>query len=507
MYWSLYKTIGLVKCLMCNIFRDHSLTKPCHNADLAYKNNSIKTGYENFCIKKGTLKFFPFKDFDFIGKRVVCQKCFQKFASLFSYKAHIGTSICVRTYTGPNSIYLKYKKKNQRSVQKTNKIKYGENFDSHEIKKNVVNPEMLNTLQTRNKVYSNNIIQKQNNLKEKAMNYSNEYNDKSSVKKPKGKRKKDIISYDVEVKRGRPEKLNGETAGSSNQNDNCSSGYIVVDIISNMKYLLAKFWTLFTKEFKSNFADINKYQYSTKYLNQCNKEKKGYLSAEENEIFLKIEELEYDFKFLFKYFKDMKEYSFNNEIQFILTKIRDKRDEIKQSLLKKTEMKRSIPDEGKENIKHTVKKNENVIEIEMNNIVFDKNEKCIGLWINNSYTVSKSINQINEDNFKKEPTSQDSFEDGLKPLTINKTPNITNSVKNHLNDLGLNNILNPTLNCENSRKIFTFVAENKLHRSEHLVKRSKSFVCTVCGLKFKEYKHFIKHDSIHKKAEKKIIIL
>jgi len=509
----------LICIIIFQIFRNHLLVKPCHNADLAYKNNSIKTGYEHFCVEKGTLKLLPFKDFDFSGKHVVCQKCYKKFASLFSYKAHVGTDICVKTYNGPNLIYLEYKNRNSRQGRKKNKRKPKEDFDGHEVKINVSNPEILNTLQTRKKVYTDNTIQKQNKVKEKSTNYSYEYNDEPSMKKPRGRPKKDNISNNVEVnlkKRGRPKKLNAVTFDSY-QIDNSSSSKIEIMEPFNMKYLLEKFWKLFSKEFKPKLVDINKHQYPTKHKNQYNKKKEGDLSAEENEIFLKIEELEYDFKFLFKQFKGKKEYPFNDEIQLILTTISEKRDKIKQSLLKKTDMKVSIPDEGKENIKHTLKKNKNETDIEINNKDCDKNEKCKGIWTNNSNTVSptitmkinddcKSINHINEDHFKKEPTSQDSFEDNLKTLIDDETQNTTNSVKNHLNDLGLTYIVNPTLNCKKCRKKFTSIAEWKLHRSEHLVKISASFLCSVCGLRFKMYKNFKKHINIHKKTENKISV-
>ncbi|XP_015368527.1 PREDICTED: uncharacterized protein LOC107164995 [Diuraphis noxia] len=536
---------------LCHLCPDHCylrnnlLVLPRHNADLVCKNNSIKTGYENFCIKKGPLKLLPFKDFDFIGKHVVCQKCCQKFASKFSYKAHVGTGICVRTYNGPNLIYLKYKNRNYRQVRKKNKKKSEEDFHGHDIKKNLLNPEMLNTLQTRNKVYSD-IIHQRNKVKEKPLNNSDKNNDEPSVKKPRGRPKKNIIVNDVKTnlkKRGRPKKLNSVTVDTLSQNDNSSSSNLEIDesekpkklnncslddafnnnvneggklqsLSSKMKYLSTKFWKLFNTEYKPKDIDINNYQYPSKHQIQYNEEKKGELSAEEKEIFLKIEELEYDIKFLCKQFQGKKEYPYNDELKLMLTKISEKRDEIKQSKLKKTDMKGSIPDEGKENIQRTLKMNENETEIEMNNIDFDKNDKCIGIWINNSNTVSpaltikmnggcKSINRTNVDNFKKESTSQDSFEDNLKTLTVEKTSNINDSVKNHLNDLGLNYIYNPVLNCKKCRKKFTSIAEWKLHRSEHLVKLNTIFLCKVCGLKFKMYKNFIKHVNIHKKAEQK----
>ncbi|KAL4113076.1 hypothetical protein QTP88_016767 [Uroleucon formosanum] len=527
------------------IFKNHLLVLPRHNADLVYKNNNVKTGYENFCIKKGTLKLFPFKDFDFIGKHVVCQKCCQKFASKLSYKAHVGTGICVRTYNGPNLIYLKYKNRNYRQVRKKNKRKSDEDFHGHDIKKNLLNPEMLNTLQTRNKIYSD-VIHQRNKVKEKPMNNSDKNNDEPSMKKPRGRPKKNIISNNLGNnlrKRGRPRKFKAMTVNSTGQNDNSSSSNMEIDeseepknlnncnlvdafnnninedgksqsLSSKMKYLSTKFWKLFKKEYNPEGVDINKYQYPTKHQTQYNEEKKGDLSAEEKDIFLKIEELEYDFKFLSKQFQGKKEYPYNDELKLMLRKISEKRGEVKQSELKKTDIKGSIPDEGKENIQHTLKRNENETELEINKINFDKNEKCIGIWINNISTVSpcitinindgcKSINRTNLDNFKKETTNQNSFEDSLKTLTMDKTPNTTNSVKNHLNNLGLNYMYNPKLNCGKCRKKFTSIAEWKLHRSEHLVKLNKNFLCKVCGLKFKMYKNYTKHVNIHKKIEQK----
>jgi len=482
---------------------------------------------------------FPFKDFDFIGKQVVCQKCCKKFASRFSYKAHVDTNICVRTYNGPNPIYLKYKNRKKRRFWKKKKIKSQKDFDDYEIKKNVLNAESLNTLQTRNKVYPDNIIQEQKKIKRNAMNNSNTNNYESSVKKPRERPKKCIISNNVEVnlkKQGRPKKLNAVTVDSSNQNSNSSSSNLEIDepeepkklnncslhyafnkntnengnlqsFSSKIEHLSAKFWKLFTKEFNPNVVDIHKYQYPTKC--QYNAEKNGDLLTEGNEIFLKIEELENDFKFLFKQFKGKREYLLNNEIELILTKIIEKCDETKQSLLKKTEIKGSIPNKSKENNKRTLRENKNETEIEMNNIDFDKNEKCKRIWIDNSNTVSsittikmndgcKSINHVDKDNSKKGPTSQDSLKD-FKTLTVIGFPNIFNSVRNRLDDLGSNYILNPTLNCKKCKKKFTSTAEQKLHFFKHQAKINKSFLCTFCGHKFKIYKNFRKHVNIHKK--------
>jgi len=387
---------------------------------------------------------------------------------------------------------------------------------------------MLNTLQTRNKCYSD-IIYQRNKVKEKPINNSNSNNDEPSVKKPRGRPRKNIISTDsnnsinnVELKkRGRPKKLNAITVDSSSQNDNSSSSNLEIDeseepkipssvddafnnninehgkttsLSSKMKNLSNKFWKLFKNECKSKNGDINKYQYPTKHqIQPTNEEKKGDLPAKEKNFFLQIEDLEIELKLLSKQFQDENENLYNDEIELMLTKISEKRNENKQSKLKKTDTnKESIPDEGKENIQCTLKKNETETEIEINNIHFD-GEKCIGIWLNNtnnSNTVCptitfkmndscKSINCTNVDNFKKESTSKDSIEDNFKTLTADKTPNFTNSVNNHLNDLGLNYIYNPILNCRHCSKNFTSIAEWKLHRSEHLVKLNKNFLCKI----------------------------
>jgi len=186
-----------------NISENHISILSHQYKDLFKKNNNVKTGYEDTCIKKGAVKYLPFKDFDFIGKNVVCQKCCQKFASRMSYRAHIGTSICIRTYNGPNLVYLKYKNRNSRRLRKKNKNKLIDDLH-HDIKKNLLNPEMLNTLQTRNNCYSD-IVHQRIKVKGKHSNNSNKKkNDYSSVKKPRGRPRKNI---DIEPKkRGRPKK-------------------------------------------------------------------------------------------------------------------------------------------------------------------------------------------------------------------------------------------------------------------------------------------------------------
>jgi len=338
------------------------------NVDLLNKNNAIKTGYENFCIKKGTVKLFPFKDFDFIGKHVVCQKCCQKFASKMSYRAHVNTSICVRTYNGPNLVYLKYKNRSTKQKWKKNKTKSVED-NAHDIKKNLLNPEMLNTLQTRNNCYSD-IVHQRNKVKEKQSNNSNK-NDESLEKKPRGRPRKNI---DVEPKRrGRPKKSNSVTidGDSSNSNDQSLNNNTESDegelkkskvisvcstddeynnnvnetkklqfFSSKMKILTDRFWKLVNTVW-TKAKDTDGFQNPSKSRDQmqCIKEeKKNDLAVKENEIFFNIGILENELKFLFKQCKDRNEYSYTEELKLMLSKLNEKRNEYNQSNVKKTEM-------------------------------------------------------------------------------------------------------------------------------------------------------------------------
>ncbi|XP_050528319.1 uncharacterized protein LOC126898384 [Daktulosphaira vitifoliae] len=114
--------------------------------DLFEKNNSIKTGYENFFLKKGLIKLFPNKDFDIVNKNIVCLKCYQQFPSKKIYRDHVGTIKCSIIPVEPNPIYLKYKYKPGRRKRLPNS--------------NFIDPEMLFTLQTRNKTYSSSINDK-----------------------------------------------------------------------------------------------------------------------------------------------------------------------------------------------------------------------------------------------------------------------------------------------------------------------------------------------------------
>lgn len=512
------------------------------NIDLLEKNNSIKTGYENFCIKKGTVKLLPFKDFDFIGKHVVCQKCCQKFASKMSYRAHVSTNICVRTYNGPNLVYLKYKNRNIKQKWKKNKTKSVEDIHAHDIKKNLLNPEMLNTLQTRNNCYSD-IVYQRNKVKEKPINSSNK-NDEPFVKKPRGRPRKNV---DIEPKRrGRPKKPNSVIVDvdSSSQDDNNLNntesdeaklkGPRIVSVCSvddefnnnvnetqkleffssKMKILTDRFWKLVNTVW-TQVKDTDGLQNSSKNHEQIlynKEEEKDKLAVKESEIFQNIEILENDLKFLFKQCKDKNEYSYTEELQLMLSKLNEKRNEYNQSKLKKTEMNNgTTTDKGKENIQCALRKNEDEIEKNTNK----KETRVVETWLNNDKmdTVSPSMSVISNDNCESnncidvinlndDSTSLDSFEKNTKTYTEEVTMNCMSSIKNHLNKLDVNYLYGSTLVCKMCNKHFESVVEMKMHRFEHLNMANKKLLCKICGLKFKEFKNFVKHVNQHGKSER-----
>lgn len=506
------------------------------------KNNNIKTGYENFCIKKGTIKLYPFKDFDFIGKQVVCQKCCQRFVSKMSYKAHVGTSICIRTYNGPNLVYLKYKNKNCRRITKKNKNKPVEKQNAHDIKKNLLNPEMLNTLQTRNNCYSDAVLQR-NTVKEKQKNGSNK-NDDPSVKKPRGRPRKNIEEKDTEhipKKRGRPKKSITITIDSSSQNDN-SSDYnpenneselkeLKIDRINNvnntynnaelgklqyfsskMKVLTDRFWKIIDTVWT---PDTNVYQNHIEHHDKMqfikDEKKKVELSVREKDIILNVEVLENDLKFLSKQCKDKSDYSYTEELELMLTKLGEKRNEYNQSKVKKTDMNNgSTASKGKENIQCILGENEDESEKNENKIDFSKSETN-GIWVTNDNstvinpTISIKLNNdcIDVDNLNEESTNEDNLEDNLgTSLTEDVTLNCMNSVKNHLNNFDFNHRYGSKLACTICTRHFGSIFEWKMHHYEHLDLMKKKFLCKVCGLKFKMYKNFIKHVDTHSEKEK-----
>lgn len=519
--------------------------------NLFEKNNNVKTGYENFCIKKGCIKLLPFQDFDFIGKNVVCQKCCQKFASKMSYKAHVGTDICVRTYNGPNLIYLKYKNKNGRRVRKKNKNKSMEDLIGHDIKKNLLNPEMLNTLQTRNNCYSD-VVHQRNKVKEKHR-ISPSKSDEPAVKKPRGRpRKNNVIEPEPRSgeprKRGRPKKFIpvsvdsfSETDNSLTNNleshdsesnepriDNCSvddaynnnlneSGKETL-LSSKIKILSEKFWNIINSVWRPD-TDTVGYQHSAEYLDQTQsiKEKTivdSLVPHKISDIFYIIDALENDLKLLYKQFQSKNEYSHQKEVELMLSELIKKRNEFKQSKSKTDKINESTTDKGKENIHCSIMESEEEIERTINKIDYNTTEN-VENWLNNDMrdTVSPTMTIIMNDdcessmstdiNSLEKESSNDSFEDNIETLIEDITPKYSNSVNNHLNNVDLNYISNPMLNCRICGRYFASIAEWKIHSSEHLPLINKQFLCTICGIKFKMYKNYRKHINVHRKMERK----
>lgn len=558
--------------------------------DLLNKNRSIKTGYEHFCLKKGTVKLFPFKDFDFIGKHVVCQKCCQKFASRLSYRAHVGTDVCVRTYNGPNLVYLQYKNRNCRQTRKKNKNKPVKDSLSHDIKKNLLNPEMLNTLQTRNNCYSD-IVHQRNKVKQKIVNSSIK-NEEPSVKKRRGRPRK-IIEVEPK-KRGRPKKLNVVTDDSSNNNSNSldnslesnDTSYKIGRIVSvhsvtdkssqinnsldnnlkldthqnndtekqigkivsvrsvadnmssqNLNQYDSKFQRF--RNFKSNSSEkklttiINVHSVADTYNNNVDEiwkqnalfskykiltdrycklviadhEEEEKSDGSGKELFYKLDVLENDLKLNCEQFEEINVYMYSREIDSMLLKIDEKRNELKNTL-KKTDMNSgSTTNKGKENIQCTIKKNED--EIEINKIDFDQNDQCIGVWINDGNGTPTmvledncdSIECLDSEDIKKKSASDDDFEE---TSTDNSTQLCPHSA-HRLNNVNLNYFCSPPLKCKICGRNFASIAEWKMHHSEHLTMVNDKFLCKICGLKFKMYKNFVKHINDHRKNEQNII--
>lgn len=556
--------------------------------DLLNKNKNIKTGYEHFCLKKGNIKLFPFKDFDFIGKHVVCQKCCQKFASRLSYRAHVGTDVCVRTYNGPNLVYLQYKNRNCRQTRKKNKSKPVKDSLSHDIKKNLLNPEMLNTLQTRNNCYSD-IVHQRNKVKQNIVNNPIKNDDEPSVKKRRGRPRK-IIEVEPK-KRGRPKKLNvviddssslnsnsldnslesntsykigrivsvhSVVTDKSNQNNNClgndvklgthknndsekQMGKIVsVRSVTDMSSQNLNHYDSKLQRF-CNFNDaenklttiVNVHSVADTYNNNVDEiwkqnalfskykiltdryfklvitdhEEEEKSDGSGKELFYKLDVLENDLKLNCERFEEINVFKYSKEIDSMLLKIDEKRNELK-NMLKKTDMNNgSTTNKGKENIQCTVIKNED--EIEINKIDFDANDKCIGVWINDGNGTPTmilendcvSIDCLDSEDIKKKSASDDDFEETSADNSTQLCPHSTH----RLNNVNLNYFCSPPLKCKICGKNFASIAEWKMHHSEHLTMVNEKFLCKICGHKFKMYKNFVKHINDHRKTEQNII--
>lgn len=531
--------------------------------DLLAKNSSIITGYENFHLEKDNVKLYPSKDFDFVDKHVVCLKCYQDFDSRLSYIDHVGTDICVQTYDERNSVYLKFKKRRKcRQVRKKNKNKSMEDIHSHDLKKNLLNHEILNTLQTRNKCYSDYVLSSPKKVRAKR---GNDSNDEPLVKKPRGRPKKNV---DAEPKkRGRPKKVNAKTADIPNnislnnslQNDetafnnslpvSCVAGSsnnkieeLKKETLSvGMKNVTEKFWKVFNTDWKHDNIEGNKKSFEQLDQIKLDLEVRKIDSSVIKDVYFNLEGLKNDLKLLQEQLlKQGKNKCYKNELESMLSKLEEKHNDFKHNELKKIDTHiDSTTDKGKENIVHCLIKHindETQINLsEMN----DNEEKCIGKWLNGdirgniSPTISIMMNDccepmetieyvdnehfkdnltieyVNEEDFEEDMsieylnvddlTSKDMFEDNLETLTEDMNQNDSSSVHSHLNHEDLSYIYNPILGCKICGSCFVSIAEWKMHRSEHLALENN--MCKICGLKFKMYKNYIKHIKTHSKIK------
>ncbi|XP_050433417.1 uncharacterized protein LOC126841134 isoform X2 [Adelges cooleyi] len=412
--------------------------------DLSDKNNSIKTGYEDFQITKGSLKLYPVRDFDFIGKHVVCQKCCQKFASKLSYRAHVNTDICTRTYNGPNLIYLNYKFKHGRQRRKKNsKSRFLEELNGHHLKKNLLNPEMLNTLQTRNNCYSDivptrvkgkhKITTTTNTTPTTTMNTS-----EPPMKKPRGRPRK-IVEEKLVRKRGRPKKIiQTENSNSSNVNVNTTSMKTEVStaddaynnninmskkqLSNKFKIVANKFWSLVGKELRID-NDIGGHQWIDGYLNvsQCDKKEKVYVSPpKEKNLLASIDQLENEINQLIKQVKNVDEPGLKGKLDLMLKKINESRNNKKEVAEISNGL---VMNKGKENIHHKHRVKEEMTETNRN-LELWKNEKTSGI---ETITLSDEPELFDQTNGKNDSNNY-SPDVTVKQETVTSNHVVVNSV-------------------------------------------------------------------------------
>ncbi|XP_050522474.1 uncharacterized protein LOC126895055 [Daktulosphaira vitifoliae] len=471
--------------------------------DLSDKNNSIKTGYENFLIKKGSLKLLPFKDFDFVGKNVVCQKCCQKFASKMSYRAHIGTDICTRTYNGPNLIYLNYKYKHgrQRRKQKS-KSKFIEELSGHQNKKNLLNPELLNTLQTRNNCYSDIVHQRVKNK-----NKNNSSTDDPTLKKPRGRPRKVIVEKSVK-KRGRPRKVipieNSKNVlfkeNSPNTDDAVNNNLTAFkkQLSLKVKTLTDKFWSVAGKELRFD-KDIKEYNWLIEYYqNNTSHKEEVKNSLLEKYLITSIENLEKEVRGLSNELESIDESEHKEKLALMLTKLIERRKELTSNSKEKIEPSNEL---------FVIKNKENFHHKDMLTDKLTVVNKNIGVWLTENIsevetiTLSDESDSIEISNHKNESCLSNMHDD--KNV---KSPNkCINFITNHRKNVEINYLKNSTLECKECNKVFASIAEWKMHQTEHSGLNNKQFLCKICGLKFKMYKNFKKHQIIHEQTERKYL--
>ncbi|XP_025418143.1 uncharacterized protein LOC112688927 isoform X2 [Sipha flava] len=461
------------------------LIPPMSCTALKEKNNSTVTGYENYYLTEGNTKLYPVKDFDFIGKHVICQKCYQRFASKFSFKAHIGTDVCVKSYNGPNLVYVKFKNKFGRQGRKKYTTEPLKDFH-HDIKKNLLNPEMLNTLQTRKNCYSD-VIHQRNKVKEKSVT-----NNEPRVKKPRGRPRKNVEAEPN--KQNQPKQLNSTTVNTNSSEEFefkkplPVSGRVVdaynnnvenekQEFLSpNINSIAGKFWNIFNEVWKKNEMEL-KQEYSEHYLK---KEEGKFDTSVVEDLHLNLEGLKNELLNLLKQLEDFHvSYNYKNDIELMLSKLDEKLNELKPTELKKTYM-HSDPTtgKGKENIHRSIKKNEKD---------FGSDEKCSGKKLNGNI----NDNMMDVEDSK----TQDIIKKKLETEAAIK--NYTNSVPSHLNNVSLNNIYNPIMECKICVKRFGSLIEWKMHCAEHVGISDKKCMCKICGFKFRMYRDCLKHMNTH----------
>lgn len=497
-------------------------TIPRYCKILSNRNNNITTGYENFSIKKGTVKLFPLKDFDFIGKHVVCQKCCQTFASKMSFRAHVGTSVCVRNYNGPNLVYLNYKNRSFRRIRKKRE-KLVEDLP-HDMKKNLLNPEMLNTLQTRNNCYSD-IVHQRNKVKEKQRNGFYKTDD-SSEKKPRGRPKKTInLKPKKPKKRGRPKKLNNSIQKDNNvesnetqskesssvsicstddaYNNNINETSHIKELFSRLKFMVEQSWKLVNTEWNQT-KDTNGHQCPDKHNDQLlrnTEDKEAILSKREKNKLRIIELVKIDLRSMAKKIQEINELSlkkeFKDDLELLLSKLNEKQTEYmcRQSKPKNTDMNNEITaDEGKENL-HCINETDNETDsTDIDSETYSDHElqnvkDSIERYLKHKENILSRLECIIRKKSEDELRVNNSF---ISKDNSEKSDDITNLSDNHLNDVDERLLI-----CRICNSNFASIAEWKMHNSEHIAKKSNNFLCKICGHRFKMYKNYIKHISDH----------
>lgn len=382
---------------------------------------------------------------------------------------------------------------------------------------------MLNTLQTRNNCYSD-VIHLRNKSKEKPGSSSNKSNE-PLVKKPRGRPRKIIETETSEPtkKRGRPKKhntvvvVNNPRQHDSNLNNNTeTSNNSIMDrslnsedafnnnyseerkreLTAKMKFLTHRFWTLASNDWKIERKSVEN-------SNSTEEIKLEVMSVKEQEVVDNIDRLENDLRMLYKQFQNRSELCFDEEIESMLSKLIEKREDFIKGKCLRTDINNGLStNKGKENIECTVKpiKDENKIN-------YTKNDKNIEVWLSND-----NISAILNDNSERsgcsdveDLPSKINFENNLNTLRKEISSSCSNLVANHMSGVDFNYSRNTLLGCKICGKVFASIAEKKIHRSEHMAMVNKKFLCKICGHKFKVLKNYIKHVTIHRNRERKAV--